>query len=47
MENKETKVGFTAFAESWNGRLAMLGFLIGIATELLTGKGILSQLGLM
>ncbi|MGI0481791.1 high light inducible protein [Geminocystis sp. CENA526] len=47
MENKETKLGFTAFAENWNGRLAMLGFLIGIATELLTGKGILAQLGLM
>lgn len=47
MENKETKFGFTAFAENWNGRLAMLGFLIGIVTELMTGKGILSQLGLM
>jgi hypothetical protein len=47
MENKEAKVGFTAFAENWNGRLAMLGFVIGIATELLTGKGILAQLGLM
>lgn len=47
MEENQTKVGFTAFAESWNGRLAMLGFLIGIATELLTGKGILAQLGLM
>ncbi|WP_017293852.1 high light inducible protein [Geminocystis herdmanii] len=47
MDNKETKVGFTAFAENWNGRLAMLGFVIGIATELLTGKGILAQLGLM
>jgi hypothetical protein len=47
MEEKETKLGFTAFAESWNGRLAMLGFLIGILTELLTGKGILAQLGLM
>lgn len=47
MDNKETKMGFTAFAENWNGRLAMLGFVIGIATELLTGKGILAQLGLM
>jgi len=41
------KFGFTNFAEAWNGRLAMLGFVIGIATELLTGKGILAQLGLM
>ena len=47
MENKETKFGFNSSAENWNGRLAMLGFAIGIATELLTGKGILAQLGLM
>jgi hypothetical protein len=47
MENKEAKFGFTEFAETWNGRLAMLGFLIGVATELMTGHGILSQLGLM
>ncbi|MGK7923271.1 MAG: chlorophyll a/b-binding protein [Trichodesmium sp.] len=47
MENQEKKLGFTDFAEIWNGRLAMLGFVIGIATELLTGQGILSQLGLM
>ncbi|MBF2098034.1 MAG: high light inducible protein [Gloeomargaritaceae cyanobacterium C42_A2020_066] len=47
MEKQDTKFGFTNFAETWNGRLAMLGFVVGIATELLTGKGILSQLGLM
>ncbi|MCC5898840.1 MAG: chlorophyll A-B binding protein [Phormidium sp. BM_Day4_Bin.17] len=47
MENQESKVGFTQFAETWNGRLAMLGFVIGIATEVLTGQGILSQIGLM
>ena len=47
MEEKQAKFGFTNFAENWNGRLAMLGFTIGILTELLTGKGILSQLGLM
>jgi len=29
------------------GRLAMLGFVIGVATEYLTHKGILAQLGLM
>jgi hypothetical protein len=45
--DKQGKVGFTEFAETWNGRLAMLGFVIGIATELLTGQGILSQIGLM
>ncbi|MEM8673425.1 MAG: chlorophyll a/b-binding protein [Cyanobacteria bacterium P01_G01_bin.67] len=47
MENQESKFGFSKFAENWNGRLAMLGFVIGIATELLTGQGILSQLGLL
>jgi hypothetical protein len=47
MENQETKFGFTKFAETWNGRLAMMGFVIGLATELLTGQGILSQIGLM
>ncbi len=47
MENQQSKFGFTQFAETWNGRLAMLGFLIGIATEYLTGHGILSQLGLL
>ncbi|MGJ3248424.1 MAG: high light inducible protein [Elainellaceae cyanobacterium] len=47
MENQDAKFGFTKFAENWNGRLAMLGFIIGIATEYLTGQGILSQLGIM
>lgn len=47
MEEKDAKFGFTQVAESWNGRLAMLGFVIGLATELMTGNGILSQLGLM
>ena len=31
-------------AELLNGRLAMLGITIGIATELLTGKGIITQI---
>ena len=42
----DTKFGFSEFAESWNGRLAMLGFVIGLGTELLTGQGILTQIGL-
>ena len=41
-----SRFGFVNFAETWNGRLAMLGFVIGLATELLTGQGILSQIGL-
>ena len=48
MENTtEPKFGFNNFAETWNGRLAMLGFVIGLATELVTGQGILSQIGIM
>lgn len=47
MENQDNKFGFTQFAETWNGRLAMLGFLIAAATEYFTGQGILSQIGLM
>jgi Chlorophyll A-B binding protein len=46
MATAESSFGFVAFAETWNGRLAMLGFVIGLATELLTGQGILSQVGL-
>ena len=44
---KESKFGFVGFAETWNGRLAMLGFVIALATEFLTGQGILAQIGLM
>ncbi len=42
----QPRFGFVNFAETWNGRLAMLGFVIGLATELLTGQGILAQIGL-
>ena len=44
--NLEPRYGFVNFAEIWNGRLAMLGILIGLTTELLTGQGILTQMGL-
>jgi hypothetical protein len=40
------RFGFVSFAETWNGRLAMMGFVIGLATEVLTGQGILAQIGL-
>jgi hypothetical protein len=38
--------GFHGRAELLNGRLAMLGFGIGLTIEALTGLGILQQLGL-
>jgi hypothetical protein len=46
MADPAPRFGFVDFAETWNGRLAMLGFVIGLATELLTGQGILQQIGL-
>ena len=44
-ENTPSRFGFVSFAETWNSRLAMLGFVIGLSTELLTGQGILNQIG--
>ncbi len=41
----QPRFGFVNFAETWNGRLAMAGILIGLGTELLTGQGILGQIG--
>ncbi|MEM8503938.1 MAG: chlorophyll a/b-binding protein [Cyanobacteria bacterium P01_D01_bin.1] len=32
----EPKLGFTPYAELWNGRLAMVGFFIALAFELLS-----------
>lgn len=43
----EPKLGFTRFAELWNGRLAMIGFLSAIVVEMATGQGILGQLGIL
>ena len=36
----------SAFAETWTGRLAMLFFNDTATTEIYTGQGILSQIGL-
>ncbi len=47
MKNKESKFGFTNFAEIWNGRLAMIGFVAAIILEMNTGHGVLAQFGLM
>lgn len=46
-DTSEGLFGFTPFGELWVGRLAMSGFLIGVADELVTGQGILEQVGLM
>ena len=44
-ENQQ-RFGFVNFAETWNGRMAMMGILIGLATELITGQSILRQIGI-
>jgi hypothetical protein len=37
-------MGWNDAAEMLNGRLAMLGFVLAIATELLTGQGVIGQI---
>lgn len=39
--------GFTPQAESWNGRLAMLGFVSVLIIELFSGQGVLHFWNLM
>ncbi|MEB3884676.1 chlorophyll A-B binding protein [Lyngbya sp. CCY1209] len=39
--------GFTAGAENWNGRLAMVGFISAVLIELFSGQGLLHFWGLM
>lgn len=45
-QTTEPKVGFSRYAELLNGRLAMIGFIMAILTELLTGQTLVQQLGL-
>jgi len=46
LDTSEGVFGFTPFAELWTGRLAMMGFTVGLAEELWTGDGILAQIGI-
>ncbi len=43
---EEPKFGFNGYAERLNGRAAMIGFIFTLLIEYLTGKGLLSWLGL-
>ncbi len=45
--NNESRFGFTRYAENWNGRLAMLGFVAALIVELVSGQGVLHFWGLM
>ena len=44
--DNQTRFGFVNFAETWNGRMAMMGILIGLGTELITGQSSLRQIGI-
>jgi Chlorophyll A-B binding protein len=39
--------GFTPQAELWNGRIAMIGFMAALLTELLSNQGVLHFWNLM
>jgi Chlorophyll A-B binding protein len=50
MESKDRNTfsfGFSDGAENWNGRLAMIGFVAALATELITGQGVLHFWGII
>jgi hypothetical protein len=42
----EPKFGFNHYSERLNGRAAMIGFILILAIEYATGKGLLAWLGL-
>jgi Chlorophyll A-B binding protein len=46
-KKEEGKFGFNPFAENLNGRMAMIGFVAAVVTELVTGQGVLHFLGLV
>ncbi|NJK36165.1 MAG: hypothetical protein HC919_15180 [Oscillatoriales cyanobacterium SM2_2_1] len=39
--------GFNTYAERLNGRAAMIGFLLAVVIEFVTGKGLLAWLGVI
>lgn len=43
---EEPKFGFNDYAERLNGRAAMIGFVLTLLIEYVTGQGVLSWLGL-
>jgi len=45
-DENQPRFGFVNVAETWNGRMAMMGILICLCTELITGQSILRQIGI-
>jgi hypothetical protein len=43
---EDPKFGFNDYAERLNGRAAMIGFVLTLLIEYVTGQGLLSWLGL-
>jgi hypothetical protein len=43
---EDPKFGFNDYSERLNGRAAMIGFLLVLVIEYVTGKGLLAWLGL-
>ncbi|MBV8887950.1 MAG: hypothetical protein JO235_28680 [Chroococcidiopsidaceae cyanobacterium CP_BM_RX_35] len=43
---EEPKFGFNEYAERLNGRAAMIGFILMVIIEVVTGQGVLAWLGL-
>ena len=43
---EEPKFGFNEYAERLNGRAAMIGFILTIVIEYVSGQGLLAWLGL-
>ena len=43
---EEPKFGFNEYAERLNGRAAMIGFIIMVVIEVVTGQGVIAWLGL-
>ncbi len=47
MSDNEPKVGFVPFAELWNGRLAMIGFVAMLLIEFTSKQGLLKFWGIL
>ena len=45
-KNSQPRFGFVDFAERWNGRLAILGIVICLIQEFLTGEGLVEQISI-